>query len=66
MVHAWPFAQLLRFICYEVELAGVQVVEEAPGTPASGAAAADIRNVATAPSRRPSAANHVVTGHTRI
>ncbi len=30
MVHSWPFAQLLDFICYKAQLAGVQVIEEDP------------------------------------
>ena len=29
-LHAWPFAQLLGFICYKAALAGIQVVEEDP------------------------------------
>ena len=30
MLHAWPFAQLLGFICYKAALSGIQVVEEDP------------------------------------
>ena len=30
MLHAWPFAQLLGFICYKAALAGIQIVEEDP------------------------------------
>ena len=30
MLHAWPFAQLLGFICYKAAQAGIQVVEEDP------------------------------------
>ena len=30
MLHAWPFAQLLGFICYKAALSGIQIVEEDP------------------------------------
>lgn len=36
MVHSWPFAQLIAFICYKSASAGVRVVEEDPRHTSSG------------------------------